>query len=69
MKCNPEYAKPAATIACPKSFCFAVNPVDCFLEIFSQSSRKPTKPRPTISAITKTADAVIPTPVNKWLPK
>ena len=67
--CNPAYAKPAAKSAWPKSFCFAVSPSDCFLEIFNQSSRKPIKPNPTISAITNIAEAVIPTPVSKWLAK
>ncbi|CAB4837531.1 unannotated protein [freshwater metagenome] len=64
-KPKPAYAKAAATIACPESFCFTVNPSDCFLEILSQSSKNPINPSPIISPRTRSADAVIPTPVIK----
>ena len=63
--CNPAYANDPATIACPNSFCFAFKPIDFCLATFNQSSKKPTKPNPIISAITRSAEVVAGTPVSK----
>ena len=55
----PKNPNVAAIITCPRILYRPFRPRDFSRETFSQSSRNPTKPNATTSAITKSAEAVM----------